>query len=221
MSVAIALVIGGTAALAAIAQAPEDNPPVIKEDYADIREGALPMSLIRSKFAGYGNIPGSFYPYAVPPTNSTQNLNEIFKNANANIANTATKEALYLVRPVLGGVPLSNAEQAISIVQLPTRSSYFAPDVDREINNYPLTYFDYATFDTSELIPMMSPSMSASGASSEILKANVPVNNPFTTYENPWGPGGVLLDLWNTARQYLYGTSDGSLPQPIIFQTPQ
>jgi len=221
MSFAIAMLIGGTAALAAIAKAPSDDPEVIQEDYADLREGAVPISLIRSKFASYGNIPGSFDPYLKPPTNSTQNLNEIFKNVNANIAHTAAEQALYLVRPVLGGVPISNAEQSVSIVQLPTRTSYFVPDINREINNYPLTYFDYSTYDTSELLPYMNSGMAASGASSELLKANTPVNNPFKTYENPWGPGGVLLDLWNTARQYIYGTSEGTLPKPVIFQTPQ
>lgn len=218
-SLATAMIIGGTSILAAIAADPEENPKIVQKDQTNLREGGIPYSLIHSVTANYGNITSSFSPYSRPPRNSTQNLNEIFATATANICNTNTENTIYQLREDLGSIPISTAEQSISAVSLPTRASYFTSDTRQLINQYPLTYFEYASNDTSSLMPMFSDSMSKSGISSEMMKPNTPIYDPIMIYSDPWGPGGALLDLWHWIQRDIIGTEVP--PRSTIIQNAQ
>lgn len=189
-------------------------------DDLDMKQGGgVLLSTSKIRYPVYGNLISQFSPVAVPLQRSTQDVTEVYQDFSRAIVESSNQQVGYLFRDRLGHAPRATADQSAPLVELPTVTSQFSQDTTGIINNYPLTYYNWAAPlpGTGILQPFMEPSFARAGYSTEnqMPRRDWPLN-PYNMSSNPWGPGGSLIDLWNQ----LTNPVSKKPPKSVVLQTP-
>ena len=165
----------------------------------NMRESGMTYSLFRAQNLNLTNLNEDYKPYSAPIQESTYSMNKFLNDQAKNYAYLeANATPFYFTRD--GEIPLATAQQSNPNVEVPSTSS-IRGDRNASLANYDRVYVDEG-YDAERPFSTAKDRLLGAGEPTETEVVHVPEEGRLNRDWNPYGPGGVIQDLYNKRHAY-------------------
>lgn len=197
-------------------EAPEDLDTEFRALARDFSDAGISMGADRTAHLNVTNLNEAWKPRTAPRQGPTRNVNEIFRDQADRDSYLFQYAPQFFFRRT-PEVILSNAEQSNPNVEIPAKGVSIHGDPGNSLAYYPRVYYDYATPGQNPHIFSEDQGRGGAGQPTESEVRRVPREGDLNYNQNPWGPGGVLQQLFNRHGRQLtnqFGTDRSRVIAP-------
>lgn len=210
-----------TAAINRLNVTDDDNlPDAYGSSLKDFMKGGVVIPTTRAQLLNLTKYNDVYDPWSTPLAAATNKPVDVLKSYAEDAAELMTQAPNWLLRKRIGEMPVSTAEQATPLVDLPHGNFHMPGDPNGSLNKYPLGFVNRKYSPSRGLSGFMSLPMGNAGMGETIETARLPNTNWAKPESDPWGPGGKYLNLFGS-KQALNTISKGYRVSTSIVQPPQ
>jgi len=170
-----------------------------RERYRDLHDMGMSYSIQKPSHLELTNLNEAWKPWSAPSQTPSRSVDALFKFQAQKDSYLETYGYPFYFHKN-GEIPLASAQQSNPNVEIPNPNQSFRWDPKNSLAHYPRVYADGAN---AHVFSTRKTNMFDAGEPTESEVVRVPEEGRLNRENNPWGPGGVLQNIWNKQHETL------------------
>lgn len=186
----------------------------------DLMSTGIVLGTIKPYYAAFTDLNEAWKPHSPPDQTPTSDLNKFFTNYGQNLAYEQSNAPAFFFKTPIAQIPLATAEQSSPNIMI--NDTWSTPPQSSSLGYHPRVYQEYTNQNlynrTIKNRFTTSGYNTAAGMPTESeVHVDPPDAGPISIEFNPWGPGGLLQNLFNNGLASRTGQKNTDLSSVIGF----